>query len=116
MSSSREAMSLIDLTQLVNTTSATTVYPTEDTVLSVLQSRFRADLPYTRLGESSYVVVNPVKSLASANDASAREYEEKCFRETNGTSGGLQPHLYDLAARIYLVMQRRNESQAIIFR
>lgn len=36
-----------------------TVYPFEDTILAVLQARFHADLPYTRIGSSSLLVIHP---------------------------------------------------------
>lgn len=109
-----------DLIDLVSSSTSTTVYPSDDTILSVLQSRFRQDLPYTRIGASNYVVVNPYKALASVNDVSAKEYEERCYKDTSlplpGSPAPLQPHLYDLAARVYLMMRRRNESQSVIFR
>lgn len=109
-----------DLTDLVSSSTSATVYPSDDTILSVLQTRFRQDLPYTRIGATSYVVVNPFKALASVNDISAKEYEERCYKDTSlplpGAAPSLQPHLYDLAARVYLIMRRRNESQSVIFR
>ena len=109
-----------DLIDLVSSSTSTTVHPSDDTILSVLQSRFRQDLPYTRIGAANYVVVNPYKALASVNDISAKEYEERCYKDTSlplpGSAPPLQPHLYDLAARVYLMMRRRNQSQSVIFR
>ena len=109
-----------DLIDLVSSSTSTTVYPSDDTILSVLQARFRQDLPYTRIGASNFVVVNPYKALASVNDVNAKDYEERCYKDTSlplpGSPAPLQPHLYDLAARVYLMMRRRNESQSIIFR
>jgi chitin synthase len=121
MSNIREAISSGELTDLVvSSSSSTTVYPSDDNILSVLQARFRADLPYTRIGASGLVVVNPLKVLANVNDASAQEYEERNYKDTSLPTAdapkALQPHLYDLAARVYLLMLRRNESQSIIFR
>ncbi|RPD67384.1 chitin synthase [Lentinus tigrinus ALCF2SS1-7] len=114
-----QAVSSGDLTDLVSSSSSATVYPSDDTILSVLQARFRSDLPYTRVGASNLVVVNPYKTLANVNDLSAKEYEERCYKDTSfplpGTAS-LPPHLYDLAARVYLLMRRRMESQAVIFR
>ncbi|CCM00474.1 uncharacterized protein FIBRA_02507 [Fibroporia radiculosa] len=109
-----------ELTDLVSSSTSATVYPSDDTILSVLQARFRADLPYARIGASNLVVVNPYKSLANANDASAKEYEDRSYKDTSlplpGGPPPLSPHLFDLAARVYLLMRRKNESQSIVFR
>ncbi|EKM60048.1 glycosyltransferase family 2 protein [Phanerochaete carnosa HHB-10118-sp] len=109
-----------DLTDLVSSSTSATVHPSDDTILSVLQTRFRQDLPYSRVGSTNYVVVNPYKTLANVNDISAQEYEERSYKDTSlplpGTPPPLPPHLYDLAARVYLMMRRRNESQSVIFR
>ncbi|KAI0065969.1 glycosyltransferase family 2 protein [Artomyces pyxidatus] len=120
-SSSSTAVSSGDLVDLVSSSASATVYPTDDAILAVLQARFRADLPYTRINASNLVVVNPYKSLANTNEASAKEYEERCYKETTLPLAGssqppLQPHLYDLAARVYLLMRRKNEPQTVIFR
>ena len=113
-----QAISSGDLTDLVSSSSAT-VHPSDDTILSVLQARFRADQPYTRVGPSGLIVVNPYKTLANVNDVSAKEYEERCYKDTSfplPDATSLPPHLYDLAARVYLLMRRRVESQAVVFR
>ncbi|KAF5368190.1 hypothetical protein D9757_011309 [Collybiopsis confluens] len=110
-----------DLLDLVSSSGAATIYPTPDSILAVLQSRFRADLPYTRAGASNLIVVNPFKTLASVGNASAKEYEERCYKDTNQGVGAdrpkeLQPHVYEFAARMYLLMRRRKESQIVIAR
>lgn len=118
--SSSPAVSSGDLTDLIASTGTTTIYPTDDAVLNVLQARFRADLPYSNIGSSNLVVVNPLKVLANVNDLSAKEYEERCYKETTvptaGSSKAPQPHLYDLAAKVYLLMRQRKQSQAVVFR
>ena len=115
-----QAISSGDLTDLVSSSSSATVYPSDDTILSVLQARFRADQPYTRVGASNLIVVNPYKNLANVNDVSAKEYEDRSYKDTSlplpGANPPLPPHLYDMTARMYLVMRRRNESQSVIFR
>ena len=109
-----------DLVDLVSSSGSATIYPSDDAILAVLQARFRADLPYTRIGTSNLLVVNPYKTLANVNDVSAKEYEERSYKDTSlpmlDSPRPLQPHLYDLAARVYLLMRRRNESQAVITR
>lgn len=120
MASSTNAVSSGDLVDLVFTSASTTVYPTDDAILTVLNARFRSDNPYTRVSASHLVVVNPYKTLANTNEVSAKDYEEKCYKDTSmplpGGPAPLSPHLYELAARVYLVMRRRNQSQSVIFR
>ena len=115
-----------DLLDLVSSSQHTTIYPTDDALLSLLQSRFRNDLPYTRIGATHLVVVNPYKVLANVNEASAKEYEERCYKDTTGEGTGgagaggagrpLQPHLYDVACKMYLLMRRKKEAQAVVAR
>ncbi|EIW83186.1 glycosyltransferase family 2 protein [Coniophora puteana RWD-64-598 SS2] len=115
-----QAISSGELADLISTTGTATLYPSDDAILAVLHARFRADLPYTSIGTTNLVVLNPCKSLASVNDASAKEYEERCYKETKlgltDARRAPQPHVYDLAAKIYLLMRRRNEPQAVIAR
>ena len=114
------AISSGDLVDLVSSSGSATIYPSDDVILAVLQARFRADLPYTRIGSSNLLVINPYKTLANVNDVSAKEYEERSYKDTSlpmlDSPRPLQPHLYDLAARVYLLMRRRNETQAVITR
>ncbi|KAG8855852.1 hypothetical protein FRB96_006674 [Tulasnella sp. 330] len=105
-----------DLTDLVQASGSSTVYPTEDTLLSLLNARFRLDLPYTFIASSNLLAINPLKSLASSNDASAADYEEKTYRDVTDTPSTLPPHLYELASRAYLVMRRTSQSQTVVFR
>ncbi|RDB20078.1 Chitin synthase 8 [Hypsizygus marmoreus] len=109
-----------DLVDLVSSSGSATIYPSDDAILAVLQARFRADLPYTRIAATNLVVVNPYKTLANINDISAKDYEERCYKDTSlpmvDSPKPLQPHLYDLAAKVYLLMRRRNESQAVLSR
>ncbi|KAG5652272.1 hypothetical protein H0H81_005583 [Sphagnurus paluster] len=119
-SNTTQAVASGDLVDLVSSSGAATIYPSDDAILAVLQARFRADLPYTRIGSTNLVVVNPYKTLANVNDISAKDYEDRCYKDTSlpmvDSPKPLQPHLYDLAARVYLLMRRRNESQALLSR
>lgn len=119
-SNTTQAVGSGDLVDLVSSSGAATIYPSDDAILSVLQARFRADLPYTRVGSTNLVVVNPYKTLANVNDASAKDYEVRCYRDasipTLDSPKPLQPHPYELAARVYLLMRRRQMSQAVFTR
>ena len=75
------AISSGDLLDIVSSSASATIYPSDDIILSVLQARFRSDLPYTRIRNTNLLVVNPYKTV---NDASgAREYEERCYKDTS---------------------------------
>ncbi|KAH7905136.1 glycosyltransferase family 2 protein [Hygrophoropsis aurantiaca] len=119
MSLSAHAVNSGNLVDLVSTSASATIYPSDDAIVAVLHTRFRADLPYTRIGTTNLLVVNPYKTLANVNDISAKQYEERCYKDTAlplASARLLQPHLYELAAQIYLLMRRRNESQSVVTR
>lgn len=109
-----------DLADLLAISSPAQLHPTDDAILAVLTARLRADLPYARIASTALVVLNPCKTLANVNDASAKEYEERCYKDTKlGLADSRrppQPHAYEQAAKIYLLMRRRIESQAVIAR
>lgn len=115
-----QAIASGDLVDLVSSSGAATIYPSDDAILAILHARFRADLPYTAIGTTNLVVVNPYKTLANVNDISAKEYEDRCYRDTSlplvDSPKPLQPHLYELAAKVYLLMRRKNQSQAVLAR
>ena len=116
---SKEASSTHDLSLLYKSAGGVDIPPQEDQITTLLHQRFRTDNPYTRLSSSTLVVVNPLKTLANLNDASAGDYKDSEYTDTSGDEpqgGPMQPHLYELAARVYLVMRRRKESQAVVFR
>ncbi|KDN43897.1 glycosyltransferase family 2 protein [Tilletiaria anomala UBC 951] len=111
-----------DLVSLVSSNASTTVYPSDDAVLALLQQRFRSDQPYTRLASSTLVVVNPLRMLANLNEASAEAYALKCYADTKWDQEKrtspidvLPPHPYELAARAYHAMRRTKKSQAIVY-
>ena len=112
------AISSGDLVDRVSSLGSATIYPSDNAILAVLQARFHADLPYTRIGCTNLLVVNPYKALANVNDVSAKEYEERSYKDTSlpmlDSPWPLKPHLYDLAARVYLLMRHRNESQVVV--
>jgi len=120
MSLETQATASGDLGDLVSSSGAATIYPTDDALLSVLHARFRGDLPYTRLSSTHLLAVNPHKTLGHLSDASAQEYADRCYHDTAlplaDSPRPLQPHVYELAARVYLLMRRRNTSQSLVAR
>ncbi|QRW02326.1 chitin synthase [Ceratobasidium sp. AG-Ba] len=111
---SRSGLETHDLTALVSSTQGSTIYPNEETLLGVLQTRFRADEPYVRIAGTTLVVVNPLKALASVNDLSAAEYAK--LARAGAEKPHLQPHVYELAARVYAMMKRTGVPQSVVFR
>lgn len=98
---------------------ARTIYPNDDTITALLAARSRSEHPYVRLSNSGtdYVVVNPLRVLGCLNEESRKGYE----REIQGTDSeqreglGLQPSVYELAGRVWLLMSRRKETQAVVY-
>ncbi|KAG9288075.1 hypothetical protein G9A89_017670 [Geosiphon pyriformis] len=111
-SSSKPTDDRVDLTQLLSSFAGA---PSDEEVIQLLATRFKADLPYTRINASTLVVVNPLKPLECMNDATAKDYAEQWYKDTNGNKSALQPHVYELAARVYLHMRRSAEDQSVVF-
>lgn len=115
----KEATTKHDVVALIKDEGGVSRYPSDDDLVALLQGRFRSDLPYTRLGDSTLLVVNPLKTLANLNDASASSYAEKEFDAAQGgdkPDRSLQPHIYELAVRVYALASRRRENQSVVFR
>lgn len=111
-----------NLVDLVLSQASSTVFPTDDSIVSTLQTLFRNNAPYCRLGDTCMVAINPLRTLGNMAQKSARTYVEQCYSdtqwETNGKaspSEALAPHPFDLALRIYHRMRRTEASQAIVF-
>lgn len=114
---------LSDLTSLVSNNLTSAVYPSDDAILSVLQTRFRSDLNYTRLGPTTLIAINPLRIQANLNEASAESYIQQCYANVDWEEkasahpeDALPPHPYELALRVYHKMRRTGTSQAIVYR
>lgn len=105
--------SRIDLIYLINSSSSP---PSEDSITHLLQSRFKRNQPYTRLGHSTLIVVNPYQPLEILNDVTLNTYADIGYRNIVENKPFMQPHVYDLAARVYFHMRRTGEDQSIILR
>ena len=115
---SSSPLAINDLTQLVTDNgSSRVVYPSEESVLDVLQQRFRAEHMFTWIRDSTLVSFNPFRVLDNTSDAAKQAYENS-YRLTSldEASPPLSPHVYELAVRVYLMMRRRLESQSVVFR
>jgi chitin synthase len=88
-----------------------------DATLRLLQSRFKTDQPYTQLGQHRLIVVNPFKPLELLNDATLEAYSQHGYKDISPDRfTSPEPHVYDMAAKMYLLMRRRSENQAILLR
>lgn len=90
--------------------------PTEEAISNFLAARYKRNLPYTQLGYSNLIVVNPYQPLELLNDATLRSYAEIGYKDLSEQKPALQPHVYELATKVYFHMRRTGEDQSIILR
>lgn len=90
--------------------------PSEDSITNLLQGRYKRNQIYTRAGHSNLIVVNPYQPLDILNDATLEAYADAGYRDLSENKPFLQPHVYDLAARVYFHMRRTGEDQSIVLR
>lgn len=91
----------------------------DEIIAQLLQQRFKADQPYTQLGNHRLIVVNPYKPLELLNDATLEAYGQHGYKDISPeglAAGSPEPHVYDMATRVYLLMRRRGENQSIVLR
>ncbi|KAI7898908.1 chitin synthase [Cokeromyces recurvatus] len=88
--------------------------PSEERISNLLANRFKHNLPYTQLGFSTLIVVNPYQPLELLNDATLRSYAEIGYKDLSEQKPLLQPHIYDLATKVYFHMRRTGEDQSVI--
>lgn len=122
------------LTDLVHSSAAsdtlqqgqTMTIPSAESITNVITSRSRAGYNSTYIGSSVLVSLNPREPTADVSDSSAAEYEDRAYRRTDSRidshSGKtvhaweeLQPHPYDLAARVYASARRTQGTQSVVF-
>jgi chitin synthase len=116
---SRDPSTTYNLTSLLPfpASNTTVSIPSSDSIVSLLTHRYRQELTATYIGDSNLVVINPLRVLGDVSEASKAEYEDRAFKRREGRGGeDVQPHAYDLACRVYLVMKRTGETQSVVFR
>ncbi|CAO3566593.1 unnamed protein product [Mortierella alpina] len=102
--------------------------PTQETIFNVLTRRHQLGLPYTRIGSSTLVVMNPNQPLNIYSEATAQLYLDSAGNDTGnnrdnhnhnnnisspGTSS-LEPHVYELANTMYFHMRRTELDQGVV--
>ncbi|CEP08645.1 hypothetical protein [Parasitella parasitica] len=104
-----------DIVQLQEIQSNDTNAAGQEAIVRLLQTRFKADQPYTQLGDHRLVVVNPFKPLELLNDATLQAYGQHGYKDISPDRfAPPEPHVYDMATRVYLLMRRRSENQAVL--
>lgn len=126
-SSAAEAARTHALTDLISSAPSSAgpsrkIFPTDDQITSLLQARSRAEHPYIRVGRSGreYVGINPLRTLGCLNEESRQKYTaviedgDENGDEIDGVAE-LQPSAYELGGKVWYLMARRRESQAIVY-
>lgn len=89
-------------------------------ILQQLKVRYNADQPYVNLGSHRLIVLNPHKPLDLLNDATLEIYGQHGYKNISyqqpQDEQRLEPHIYELATKVYFLLRRRNEDQAIMLR
>ncbi|KAH9819734.1 chitin synthase-domain-containing protein [Melampsora americana] len=112
-SNNSDPISLHNLTQILPTRNATQSIlsiPSEDSILSILNTRYRSDIHDIYIGQATLLHINPLGPTTDQNDQSARSY---LITDSSSTSN--PPHLYDLASRAFYTMRRSGKTQAIVY-
>lgn len=119
MAPANDPLTTYNLTSLIPSPAdnATVQIPSPDAVVQLLAQRYRHDLTATYVGDSKLVVINPLKVLGDVSEASKGEFEDRAYTRREGRGGEeVQPHAYELACRVYLVMRRSQQTQSVVFR
>lgn len=98
----------------------------EDTILACLRERYLADKPYTAVGTSALVSLNPHKHLEINDDTNLQLYAEEYRHISDDDSSlghgseldgrKLPPHVFALANNAYYHMKRTGQDQSILIK
>jgi hypothetical protein len=100
--------------------------PTQETIFNVLTRRHQLGLPYTRVGTSTLVAMNPNQALNIYSDLNSQTYIDATQTGSTsalaftspaaGSGASLEPHVYELACTMYYHMRRTEQDQGVILR
>ncbi|KAI1315464.1 hypothetical protein EDD11_000745 [Mortierella claussenii] len=93
--------------------------PTQETIFNVLTRRHQLGLPYTRIGSSTLVAMNPNQPLNMYTEANGQSYIDITNSSSSGNnnataSSSLEPHVFELASTMYYHMRRTELDQGVI--
>ncbi|KAG0326006.1 hypothetical protein BGZ99_010300 [Dissophora globulifera] len=108
-----------DLVELARHDNNNNEPPTQETIFNVLTRRHQLGLPYTRIGSSTIVVVNPNQPLNIYSDVNSQHYingqQDPSSRDnTTASPATLEPHVYELAGTMHYHMMRTELDQGVI--
>ncbi|KAG6370231.1 hypothetical protein JVT61DRAFT_12386 [Boletus reticuloceps] len=107
---SAHAIDIGDLVHFVSMSHFTTAYPSYDAIVAVLNTRFRSDLTYSRIGTTD--PTRPSQTFTT----SVRENMKNAATRTSASRSLAPLSFYELAAQVYLLMRRTRQSQSVITR
>ncbi|KAG0358136.1 chitin synthase-domain-containing protein [Gamsiella multidivaricata] len=98
--------------------------PTQDKIFNVLTRRHQLGLPYTRIGTSTLIALNPNQALNIYTEATGQQYIDQAMGSSSNSStnapsitastSSLEPHVYELASTIYYHMRRTELDQGVV--
>lgn len=91
----------------------------EDTILATLRERYGNSQPYTAVGSSAIVSINPLTYLPTNGDACLQDYVAEYYRSTGDDNiedppEALGPHIFQQALSAYYNMRRTGQDQIMI--
>ncbi|KAF9974787.1 hypothetical protein BGZ73_001721 [Actinomortierella ambigua] len=87
-----------------------------ETIYNALARRNDLALPYTRIGTSTLIAVNPNRPLNIYSEANGQLYidQQKNSNTPNDEATALEPHVFELASNIYYHMKHTGLDQGIV--
>lgn len=111
---------------------------TQDAIFSTLTRRHHLGLPYTRVGTSALIAVNPNQGLNIYTEANGQLYVDLALTQeqqlqqqqqqaqtraslqqqsgSTATASSLEPHVFELATTMHFHMRRTELDQGVILR
>jgi chitin synthase len=94
----------------------------EDTILASLRERYGTQQPYTAVGSSALVSINPLMALEANSETSLQDYVNEYYRSTGdddvldgpAQAGSLGPHIFRQALNAYYNMRRTGQDQIMV--
>ncbi|GAA96153.1 glycosyltransferase family 2 protein [Mixia osmundae IAM 14324] len=84
----------------------------ESQIVSYLQSRYRSERPYSQVGSTILLAINPLRIMRDLNDESAESFRSASL---GWTTASTEPHPYNMAGRVYTTMCLQSTTQAVIY-